>query len=493
MSKGNKGQKRAAKVRKRTAKKNRRRLGRSVLVNDHLPPSIFVSLGTVMPAVAEPEVSVVLEQTDTPAPPLNEELTDLLAEAEIVLADLHANLLTPTREADAAADRADDVIARIRDTPEADLCRVLGDYMGGQIKRFCETMDFDHPSLSVEVRQGFSPDSEFVATLRELFAFLDRSAGLDRVATLLKGTISKEKGFQEIRNFIYKPPSRCLKSAEARMAVRRKKTAKPLVVKEWFQNNQKGWPALSPAFRMYSRLSTRHETEAEQNRARAARLAALGAAQLAGTVTKRNDLFTDVVADRYCGFSKLRLLDAAVMLAKLHGAQYRADFSTLSYPRKVFGHVKFWLEAGKQFWGRDCSSPDADPTLEHGAEVDSYIPPESFTVAPRAYPLHEFAPKPPAATQGVLAAVETHPDAGHKPLFDQFWVVVPGVTVPEESFKFDNWWILRKGDSDTNHEFYREQAEIEKALDFYLTEQGGLVPVLLGEKDGRCYFLSMWR
>ena len=57
--------------------------------------------------------------------------------------------------------------------------------------------------------------------------------------------------------------------------------------------------------------------------------------------------------------------------------------------------------------------------------------------------------------------LEAFPELGGKPVFDHFLVVVPGL------------------DGDMAHE--KE-----------LISEGRIIPVLLGERDGKCYFISYW-
>jgi hypothetical protein len=113
---------------------------------------------------------------------------------------------------------------------------------------------------------------------------------------------------------------------------------------------------------------------------------------------------------------------------------------------------------------------------EPGAE------PAPVAYEPRVYPLGEVYPDASETARQIVALTERLPDADGKPIFDHYGVIVPGVAYPKKEPRF----VL---EDDTLRSFDTiEQAK--KTLDLTLIRRECLRPIVVGERDGRCYFVS---
>jgi len=100
----------------------------------------------------------------------------------------------------------------------------------------------------------------------------------------------------------------------------------------------------------------------------------------------------------------------------------------------------------------------------------------SFDYEPRVYPLSELQDATP----------ETVGDFD-KSIFDSFCVVVPSLnSIFFESKKY----CFMDGKSKIHS--YDTKNEAQKALDLYLIKSNLIRAVLMGEKDGKCYFLNFF-
>lgn len=406
--------------------------------------------------------------------------------------------------------RDEAVIKLVRDAKVEDLVPVMGELMATRLKYFCDNVDLDHPHIQDTLREGFQPNSEFNGTLREIMAFaaLPNGQEMPRMLALMRESFTKAKTMKDVRVAIFKPHARTLATAEARAAARSAKTAKEVALKEWLDKTR-GWNDHPASFRSFTRLNDAHAADVAENTRRSQKMAELGMTALAASFGKRNEVIAAFLGEQYAGFTRIKMLDAAIILAKSHGAVYREDYRTVFYSRKTFAKNIFWLEPDTPYIGPLLDSnlepvKDAagEPLKEKKVTVQACMIPDNFTFKPRAYPLHEFKVARPQHVQDALAAVEAHPDMNGKAVFDQFWVIVPGIALSPEMHHYPTekpvfWVLANPGKHDPANErkpvhLFDKQDDAERFLDFRLTEEGCLRPALLGEKDGKCFFINYW-
>ncbi len=403
-----------------------------------------------------------------------------------VLSGLAKQAPDAIRNYDGKCDTA--LIDKINSMPEEQLANAVGEFMAFRLHAFCKTVDFNHPSIREIVQANFTEGCEFAACLKEIFALSDLSQGkeLRRVLELVKGSFIKEKAFKDARNVIFKPYTRTLSTKELRAEARGKKTFKGVDMAGWFKNHR-GWSDYPTSFVHFARLDDTQNTQVEENKKRAEKVLGLGMTSLADTFIKRNTIIAKFLEEKFLGFVKLKMVDAAVILAKMAGGILNTEAGVVRFGRKSFNKSPFWLEPDNRYPAIECGS--GDPNYDRFVTVRTYDTPNQYDFQPRAYPLHEFTLDWPAHIQEVMNSVESHQDMNGKAVFDQFWVIVPGIKLTSEYFCYDSRWVLRSG---KQCELYDDQKAATKALDLRLTKDGVIHPVVLGEKDGKCLFITYW-
>ncbi len=122
----------------------------------------------------------------------------------------------------------------------------------------------------------------------------------------------------------------------------------------------------------------------------------------------------------------------------------------------------------------------------------------SFSYQPRLYPLAKFGNMPKDVTE-VITKVESMPELNGCPAFDYYWVLMPSININHPFFRHKDGWRVRArrqesgGWTDLELKTYSDEYEAALALDQTLLCDGYFVPVVLGERDGKCFFLSNWR
>lgn len=384
------------------------------------------------------------------------------------------------------------LLEKIREADHEVLKTIIGEAFADKLKALSDVIDFTHPALPESLVKGLAEDNIFAKTLSELLvvATKTKDQSLPMLSQLIQDTLIKGKEYRESFNAIVKPPTRCIGDAKQRDVARSGKKMKNIDLKEWQKNSIKTWNTYPSTFRVFVRQSDYRQKELEASSARSAKLEAIGATVLASSMSKSVEQMNKFVNETYIGFYKLKMVDASVILAKVHNATFHNtsnETGIITMPRKLFDEHKFWLEGEINF--PVSKDHRKNPKRKATVHVKGFIIPDYYTFSPRSYPIHEFSATKPPHIQEAIDVCESHPDIDGKVAYDQYWVVVPGLELTQETFNFTSSWILRQGDT---CERFDTQEEIQSALDVRLTEAGVLHPVLLGEKDGKCYFIALW-
>lgn len=368
-------------------------------------------------------------------------------------------------------------------TPQV-LVAALGDVIGPALKAFAESADTSHPVFNdVFAADGFNPKT-FVSTLREILEVAALAGERTQAMQMMRAAFCQQKAYRPLRNLICNPPARCWSTREARDAARLKKEQKQIDLRKVFEERR--ITDMPGSLLGFVRLSDAAERLAKENRRRAEQMNALGLASMSATFTRRNQQTASAAKERYCGFTRMKMGEAAAVAAKFHGAKSApANPRAIYYSRAAFAKP-FWLDSDRAYAVDDHGKGRGFGKL---LQLNGWHVPESFMVTPRAYPLCKFGLPASEHAAAVVAAVEEHADAGGRALFDHYWVVVPGVHLPPDGFTRNGRWMVRSGDRVA---VYDAQPEAHKAIDTQMVRDGLLHPVLLGEHQGKCYFLTIF-
>lgn len=146
---------------------------------------------------------------------------------------------------------------------------------------------------------------------------------------------------------------------------------------------------------------------------------------------------------QHYGFNRIALDDAAILLAKINNLII--DQNRILIDKQTVDEIVY----------SDLPPTSSQNTLECLFVIYPLFKWRIFRNSPEMDKLVEL--------------LEKYPEANYKPVFDNYWVLVPHVSL-------------------TN---YREKAYCDSIND-ELTKSDKILPVLLGEKEGKHYFISYW-
>lgn len=377
-----------------------------------------------------------------------------------------------------------ELLLKLKDQDE-DLIRLgLGD-IGLKLKSFIQQVDLSHPEIA-NVFDGILADNqEFSTFCGELLTLANyvKKDNLVLVMPLLSQFLYKEHKTLIKRVDV---PSvnrinvRFLKTAEEREQIRCSKKMQSIDLQGIYKKGKNFWDSQPNNFSRFLRFDTGYQDEIKKAEKKAKRYEELGCASLAEEVRKTIEIFREHTECSYFGFNRITMTTASIILAKSLNYLYTESNNndTITVDRNIFYNF----------------NPDSPieynlyMSMASGGAAFTDRPRTPYNYEPRVYPYYEFVSIASDETKNIICHLENFPDVGDKPIFDHFGIIVPGIEFPlkkSETFTFlDKTGISQNFDT-------REKAL--KALDITLIKDKDIYPIIIGEKDGKCYFISYFQ
>lgn len=233
------------------------------------------------------------------------------------------------------------------------------------------------------------------------------------------------------------------------------------------------WASQPSDFKSYTRGSCMYQADIDEASARHKHFSDLGLSLMASEIQNSiNKLRMEAETSQHFGFNKITLTSASVILAKQSGFEYYVrspdsfDRDRILIDPKSFKYNFF---------------PDKKDSL---FDDSNFV---SLEFSPRVYTYHELQPYASEKTKSVVDYLERFPEALGYPLFDHYRVLVPGINYPTEECQKLPFHIRLPSGNDFS---YPQLQKVQMRLDAELLQQKEIVGLLLGEKDGDCYFIS---
>lgn len=336
---------------------------------------------------------------------------------------------------------------------DADVAFVLGQ-AGLKLREFVSSLDFSHPDLPTLFGSTFNDDTLFCKYIREMLEisvfcrqrqfveaptvignhFLDLIGSYE--SPIIKEMVSKIFPCKKAVRFIASPYERA--------CLRKQKTVQPIDLASFLRRGFEVWNAAQPDFERLIRYRRPYDEEIAQAKKKASRYLDLGCTGMFAEVQRSIEEFQSQIEDSYYGFNRVTLTGSAIILARMMGYG--------------FGNMEekkgFCLAAHRSLF----------------KDFDFGSTNEVFGYEPRIYPYHLLEGLASCEVNQIVTALENFSDAGGKPIFDYYGVLVPGLNFPKTA---------NKGQ-------YDEKIAVDKTL----IERGLLIPALVGEVDGKCYFIA---
>lgn len=344
--------------------------------------------------------------------------------------------------------------------------------VGKKLVEFINAIDLDHPDLPYVVDNIFQ-DINCRQQVQEVLEVADKCKHLSSISSNFPKLINRH-GFSKhfLQATHYSP--RLWKSKRELNAVRKNRKMQNVDLKS-LHKKPNIWNRLPDDFKTYNRNNIPHLQEIEESERKLDRYIDLGCADIADKITKEIRQFRINLSYRYCGFNKVTMMAASAILARMHGYKLKTswdihDNQTVSIiiPNQLLYDFQ----------------PD-------DSELPSVFIPRSlngdYEYEARVYPVCQMFSTASEEMVKLIDHFDNFPDINGKVLFDDLLVLVPSVKL----YGYSGTYFIK--DKKGNILGFDSEQEAAAFLDKKLIESGSVYPVLLGERDSMCYFISYWR
>lgn len=344
------------------------------------------------------------------------------------------------------------LLEQIQDPNAQDLFKVVCRKNGSDLLHFLGLVDCEHPDFSLI----FSDDEQLLfVDLIDAAKNLQGSLVLDHLYKAMSSSLKQK--IKSLKNPLSKHV-RMIKSPVDRARARLAKKIQYFSLDRTL--DEVSWLNHPEDFSIYGPDSDFADSEVEKATKRADKYKRLRCESLAEEIMKGVEDFKEVANDTHYGYRRLQAPRAAVIVAKRSGFYYAQSKDGRAYPR-ISTH-KFWDFV-------------EEPSPHFGLES-------------QMIPLHSAGSLPDEVAK-LVEHLDAHPDANGKPVFDHYVFVCPGVRLGPIPTRF------KSGDSFAfkDHRGKVNSCWTPQALRHSFNRAcmvaGVFKPVLLGEVNGKCYYL----
>lgn len=353
-------------------------------------------------------------------------------------------------------------------TTDSDLLNFALGSFGLQLKKFVENVDFQHPEIANIFDGCINDDKSFAQECVELLTLgkFAKENNLNRIIPELSKVITSKNASSFVLKKIDSPINnrlhvRLIKDKNVREEIRLSKKMQIIDLQSFYKKNDEFWNLQPDSFKKFIRFSLPYNEDIEIAEKKLQRYKELGCVSLCEEIESSIKMFKENMENSYYGFNRITLVNASIILAKNLGYTYKQTQKNI--PSKI--------TISKNFF----SDYDFTTTWQEN----------DFSYAPRIYPLYLLKDMISKDIENTINLLENFPDADGKPIFDHYAVLVPSIDYPIANKEFYSFC-----DPQGMVRIFSNRFEALENLDKILLSKKYFNGILLGEKNGKCYFIT---
>jgi hypothetical protein len=342
--------------------------------------------------------------------------------------------------------------------------------IGRKLIGFVNAADIEHPDLPYAI-EGIFLDAFCRQQTQELLELAEKCKHLSSISANFPKLINRHrfsKRFLQADN--YAP--RLLKAKRDINAIRKNRKMQNVDLKKLYKGNL--WNHCPDDFSIYNRHNIPYLKEIEESESRLDRLLELGCDSTANKIITEVSELRINLSHRYCGFNRIKIVTASAILARLHGFKLKTSWDIHDNQT-----VKVVIPNNLLYDFQPDEAELPASFIKHSLNED-------HEYEARLYPLHYFHSTASEEMIKVLDLLDNFPDMNSRALFDSLLLLVPSVKL------YDHNGTYFVKDKKGNILGFNAEQDAALCLDKILLSNGS-IPVLLGERDGMCYFLCYWK
>lgn len=363
--------------------------------------------------------------------------------------------------------------------PEEFLESCLGQF-GKKIKSFLGSIDIDHPDMPNCYDGFFRDDGEFASFFSELVDHVRLSAKTKNSMMLgyigesaEKHIIDKHKAAIHMD---VPENNRCnvrlVMDESLRGDIRSKKKMQVIDLDSVYKKGLGFYESHPDNFLSHMRFDLSLESEISKLEVKARRYVEMGCSAMADEINSSVDCYREYTKQTYFGFNRITMSVASIILAKSLGYEAKVDRCPLS------GAETYVIRVGSGYFGDYRFDPS---NSESGSE-------RHYPYEPKIYPIDYFSDMMTDDTRRVIGILDKFHDAGKKPIFDFFGVIVPSIRFPSVPHEGSYSFLNTDGFLSAHYDLGRCVSDFNRSL----VKNKIFKPIIVAEKDHKCYFITYW-
>jgi len=347
--------------------------------------------------------------------------------------------------------------------------------IGKKMYAFFSSIDRKHPDLSNCYDGSFKDKSDLSHFINEIiisYKLLKKKEFAHVQNILMEHSINYiEKKYNSIMKIDEPEKNRCnVRFVNDRDKIEKIRCQKKMQFIDLHGVYKKGisyYTSHSQDFYKHLRFDESLFSELKDMEIKADRYEQMGCLMLAQEIRKNLINIQDHVYNTYFGFNRITMSSSAIILARNIGFEMKVeniDYQFSSDNLKI--SIKNDYLQGVKFIG------------------DSNL--DAFEYQPIIYPLSYFKSIVTDNVNGVFNTLDNFPEVGNKPIFDFFGIIVPSVKIPEYE---SHYGFVDLNGCERRHKDYND---CKLDFDRYMIQNNIFYPIIVAEKDHKCYFITYW-
>jgi len=368
---------------------------------------------------------------------------------------------------------------KMSDLPDDFLEASLGQF-GKKIKLFLNSVDIDHPDMPNCYDGFFRDDGEFASFFSELVAHARLSAKTNN--SMVRGYIGEfaEKHIIDRHkaaiHMDVPENNRCnvrlVRDKSLRGNIRSKKKMQIIDLDSVYKKGVGFYMSHPDNFLSHMRFDLSLESEISKLEVKAKRYMEMGCSSMADEINSSVDCYREYTKQTYFGFNRITMSAASIILAKSLGYEVKVDRCPLS------GAETYAIRVGSGYFGGYCFDPSNAENISD----------RHYLYEPKIYPIDDFSDIMTDGVRRTIDLLEKFHDAGKKPIFDFFGVIVPSIRFPSVPHEGSYSFLNKDGFLSTHCHLGDCVSDFNRSL----VKNNFFKPIIVAEKDHKCYFITYW-
>jgi len=367
-------------------------------------------------------------------------------------------------------------ISKLLNSDHGILRTAFGD-IGDKIVAFLKSVDISHPNIEDCYDGIFQDDGEFHQVFDELCSYSNfgKANKFTKLSELLQSFMSKYilDNFKILSKIDVPENNRCnlrfLNDSEKKEKIRCQKKMQIIDLNSAYKKGIYNLNSHPNNFYNFLRFDKSLENEVKNMERKAKRYEDLGCSFLANEITNNLKSYHEYIRQSYFGFNRITMSTASLILSRNFNYTNSITPTIFSGQSDIFKIFATQGNFGKYFF-------------DENEEINGY------EYEPKIYPLNYFNDILTDKVKDVISKLESFPEADNKSIFDFYGLIVPSFNFPVLS-KDKNYSFI---DCNGRLRVYQDCLESKYEFDKNMIQNKYFNPIIVAEKDHKCYFITYW-